>query len=126
MNSQTQINYASVIQSYIDNKLPMSFWYKYSNPDIDRCETPISIKGNVLLCLGTQYKKYYIDGIEIINQECDVIALDENGKCYNCNSTHGNVEEDKCFAPLHDLMCNENYCYHFEEGDDCMNDDVCC
>ena len=107
-NISIEITTAATIQACIQTQTPLEFWYRYSNPDVDRRAIPIAIKGNTLLCFDTQFKKFYIDGIVLnanfydlvmreegkYNQEdeCDVIAFDDDGKCYNCNSTHGNYD----------------------------------
>jgi len=68
------MNTVSQIQSAINSKKPISFWYSYSHPDTNRVVEPISFTHCSLVARENgSVKRFIIDGINLISTQSDVV-----------------------------------------------------
>ena len=57
------------IQSSIQSKKPISFWYSYSHPDTNRVVEPISVcDGTLVARENGAVKRFKLDGINLIEE----------------------------------------------------------
>ena len=81
------MNTVSQIQSAINSKKPISFWYSYSHPDTERVVEPMSLaNGSLVARENGNFKRFNIDGINLIASEKNdtIKTIDE---MINANAT---------------------------------------
>jgi hypothetical protein len=67
------MNTVSQIQSAINSKKPISFWYSYSHPDTNRVVEPINLTNSSLLAIENGFtKRFSLDGINLVSTSSEV------------------------------------------------------